>query len=167
MEATKTSHETKWLTVRSITYYASPIHVNTLRSRQNCRHFPDDILKCIFLNEYVWISIKISLKFVLKGPNNNIAALVQIMAWRRPGDKPLSETMLSSLLTHICVTRPQWVKTRTGSGKMIKSDWYITWTAFISRRFDIRCSNIEHHWHYFVMDSWPYIACNSTSKPPS
>ena len=31
------------------------------------------------------------------------------MAWRRPGDKPLSEPMLVSLLTHICVTRPQWV----------------------------------------------------------
>ena len=33
-------------------------------------------------------------------------ALVQIMAWRRPGDKPLSETMMISLLTHVCVTRP-------------------------------------------------------------
>ena len=31
------------------------------------------------------------------------------MAWRRPGDKPLPEPMLVSLLTHICVTRPQWV----------------------------------------------------------
>ena len=36
-------------------------------------------------------------------------ALVQIMAWRRPGDKPLSGPMMVSLLTHICVTRPQWV----------------------------------------------------------
>ena len=32
------------------------------------------------------------------------------MAWRRPGDKPLSEPRMESLLTHICVTRPQWVK---------------------------------------------------------
>ena len=40
---------------------------------------------------------------------NNIPALVQIMAWRRPGDKPLSEPMLLCSLTHICVTRPQWV----------------------------------------------------------
>ena len=53
------------------------------------------------------ISIKISLKFVPNGPINNIPALVQIMAWRRPGDKPLSEPMMVSLLTHICVTRPQ------------------------------------------------------------
>ena len=62
-----------------------------------------------FLNENVRISIKISLKFVPKGPINNIPALVQIMAWRRSGDKPLSEPMMVSLLTHICVTRPQWV----------------------------------------------------------
>ena len=52
---------------------------------------------------------KISLKFVPKGPINNIPALVQIMAWRRPGDKPISEPMMVSLLAHICVTRPQWV----------------------------------------------------------
>ena len=85
-------------------------YLNTLRPRQNGRHFADDILKCIFLNENVWISIKISLKFVPKGPINNIPSLVQIMAWRRPGDKPLSEPMMVSLPTHICVTRLQWVK---------------------------------------------------------
>ena len=76
--------------------------INTLRPRQNGRHFADDISKCNF---YVWISTKISLTFVLKGPINNIPALVQIMAWRRPGDKPLSEPMMVSLLTHLCVTR--------------------------------------------------------------
>ena len=41
--------------------------------------------KCIFFNENVWISIKISLKYVPKGPINNIPPLVQIMAWYRPG----------------------------------------------------------------------------------
>ena len=45
----------------------------------------------IFLNDNVRISIKISLKFVSKGPIDSIRALVQIMAWRRSGDKPLSE----------------------------------------------------------------------------
>ena len=84
--------------------------INTLRPSQNGIHFPDDILKCIFVNENVWISIKISLKFVPKGPINNIPALVQIMVWRRLGDKPLSEPMMVRLPTHICVTRPQWVK---------------------------------------------------------
>ena len=70
----------------------------------------DDIFKCIFFSENVWILLKISLSFVLNGPINNIPALVQIMAWRRPGDKPLSEPMVVGLLTHICVTRSQWVK---------------------------------------------------------
>ena len=87
-----------------------PQWVNTLRPRQDGRHYPDDIFKCIFLNENVWISIEISLKFVPKGPINNIPSLVQIMAWRRPGDKPLSEPMMVRFTTHICVTRPQWVK---------------------------------------------------------
>ena len=68
--------------------------INTLRPRQNERHFADDIFKCIFLNENTWISIKISLRFVPEGPINIIPALVQIMAWRRTGDKPLSEPMM-------------------------------------------------------------------------
>ena len=46
----------------------------------------------------------------LRVPINNIPALIQTMAWYRPGNKQLSEPMLVSLLTHICVTRPQWVK---------------------------------------------------------
>ena len=50
-----------------------------------------DAFKRIFLNENVGISIIISLKLVHTGPINNISALVQMMAWRRPGDKPLSE----------------------------------------------------------------------------
>ena len=69
------------------------VSLNTLRLRQNGRRLPDDIFKCIFMNENVQIAI--SLKFVPKGPINNIPALVQIMAWRRPGDKPLSEPMMA------------------------------------------------------------------------
>ena len=86
---------------------------STLRSRQNGRHFADDSFKRIFMNGNVVISIRISFKFVPKGLINSIAALVQIKAWRRPGDKPLSEPMMVNLLTHICVTRPQWVKTKS------------------------------------------------------
>ena len=77
--------------------------VNTLRPRQNGRHFTDGTFKCIFLYEIVWIPIWISLTFVPKGQINNIPALVQIMDWRRPGDKPLSEPMMVRLPT------PQWV----------------------------------------------------------
>ena len=86
--------------------------INPLRSRQNGRHFADDIFKSIFLNENVWIPIKTSLKFVPQGPINNIPALIQIMAWRRPGDKPLFGPMMVRLLTHICVTRPELVGCR-------------------------------------------------------
>ena len=97
---------TRSLTPHDVT---RPRWVNTLRPLQNGRHFPDDIFKCVFLNENVWTSIKISLKFIPKGSIDNIPALVQIMAWRRPGDKPSSEPMMVRLPTHICVTRPQWV----------------------------------------------------------
>ena len=68
--------------------------INKLRPRQNGRHFPDDIFKRILLNENVWIPINISLKFVAKGSISYIPALVPIMAWRRPGDKLLSEPMM-------------------------------------------------------------------------
>ena len=101
---------------------------NTLRPRKNGRHFPNDIFKWIFLKENVWISIKInSLKFLPRGPISNIPALVQIMAWRRPGDKPLSKPMTVSLLTHICVTRPQWVNIKMLSSQNRRSHcWYNT-----------------------------------------
>ena len=102
--------------------------VNTLRPRQNGHHFADDIFKCIFFNENIWILIKISLRIVPKGRINNIPALVQIMAWRRSGDKPLSEPMIVSLPTHICVTRPQWVNTfETILGNKPTSRIYHTW----------------------------------------
>ena len=58
-------------------------------ARQNGRHFEDYIFKRIILNKNVWISIKISLKFVTKVSINNI------------GDKPLSEPMMVRLPTHI------------------------------------------------------------------
>ena len=71
--------------------------------------FFNNIFKWIMLNENAWISIKISLKFVAKGPINNIPSLVKIMAWCQPGDKPLSKPMIVSVPTHICVTQLQWV----------------------------------------------------------
>ena len=55
----------------------------------------DDNFKCIFLNENDRILIWISLKLIPKSPIDNKPALVQVMAWRRIGDKPLSEPMLT------------------------------------------------------------------------
>ena len=86
---------------RQMVIRAKWIKLAVLRPRQNGCHFADNIFKCIFLDENVWISIKISLTFVLKDPINNIPALVEIIAWRRPGDKPLSQPMVVILLTHI------------------------------------------------------------------
>ena len=68
---------------------------NTLRPRLNGYHFADDILKCNFMNENLWILQRISLKYVPYGVIGNMAALVQIMAWRRTGDMLLSEAMLA------------------------------------------------------------------------
>ena len=109
--------------------------INTLRPRPNGRRFADDTFKRIFLNENVRISIKISLKFVLKGPISNNPALVQIMAWRRPGDKPLSEPMIVSLLTHICVTRPQSVNVLSQvlkwyAGNYGTLKWHLFWNCW-------------------------------------
>ena len=75
---------------------------NTLRPRQNGRHFPDDIVKWIFLNENACISIKISIKmsskFVSRVAINIIPALVHIMAWCQPGiDASLGLNELSKL----------------------------------------------------------------------
>ena len=84
--------------------------VNTLVLRQNGRHFADDSFKCNFLDENEGIPLKISLTFVSKGPIDNIRSLVQIMAWRLPCYRPLSDPVMGSLWTHVCVTRSQWVK---------------------------------------------------------
>ena len=50
--------------------------IQHIEAETNGHHFPDNIFKCIFLNENVLISIKVSLKFVPKGQINNIPALV-------------------------------------------------------------------------------------------
>ena len=109
--------------------------------------FSRRLFKCIFLNENVWISLKISLKFVLKGPINNNPALVQIMAWRRPGDKPLSEPRMESLLTHIWVTRLQWVNTwepEQTRGHSAENIFVTNFRIFVS----------HFHWSFFLRILW-------------
>ena len=127
--------------------------LNTLRPRQNGRHFPDDIFKWIFLNENVWISINISMKFVPRGPINNILTLVQIMAWRRPGDKPLSEPMMVRLPTHICVTRPQWVKNNLHRKFKQNGNIFIHENAFENVICKMTAILFKHQW----VNKWWYI----------
>ena len=111
---------------------------NILWLKQNGRAFADDIFKCILLLQNVWMSLKISLMFEPKVWINNIPALVQIMAWRWLGYKPLSEPMMTKLPMHICVTRPQWDKqTVLQIGFRICSAWefFVTSCQFtISRQ---------------------------------
>ena len=104
-------------------------YFNTLRLRQNGHHFKDNISKGIFLNENVWISI-----FVLKSSINNSPALDQIVARRQPGNKPLSEPMMVSLLTHMWVTQPQWVQRK----------WTISMTLCKVIPFAVLFDNIYH-----------------------
>ena len=68
---------------------------------QNTRHFADDIFKCSFKNEKFCISIRISLKFIPRGPIDNKSALVQVMAWDRTSNKPLPEPMLTQFTDHM------------------------------------------------------------------
>ena len=57
--------------------------------------FAEDLFECLFVNENDRIRIQISLKFIPRGPIDNRAALVQVIAWHRTGDKPLPEPMMT------------------------------------------------------------------------
>ena len=81
--------------------------ISALRPIQNDRIFFDKNFKCIFLEWKYTNFDKDFTEVCIMGQIKNIPALVQIMTWRRPGDKQLSEPMMVSLLTYICVTSPQ------------------------------------------------------------
>ena len=95
------------------------------------------------------------MKFVPKGSINNNSALVQTMAWRRSGDKPLSEPMMVSLPTHICVTRPQWVKstmrktlkTEEASSPFCSSKTHNQWLLLTE---DLQCWKVLMGFHHNV-----------------
>ena len=58
------------------------------------------------------------------------------MAWRRPSDKPFSEPMMFSLLTHICVTQYQWVNHLTNSSASVWF-WYLEGLHFENHYNDV------------------------------
>ena len=103
----KTAKEV-WITMLHITTYSENIYqinifinaFNTLRPRQMAAISETTFFNCIFLNEDIWISINISLRFVSKVRINNVLTLVQIMAWCRPGVKPLSESAMVIGIDH-------------------------------------------------------------------
>ena len=82
-----------------------------LRPRHNGRHFADDIFKCNFLNEYIYkFRLTFDWSFFLG------FKLTIFKHWFRKWLGAGHATSLylsqwwSRLLTHICVTWPQWVK---------------------------------------------------------
>ena len=115
----------------------------------------------------MWILLKISLKFVPKGPINNIPSLVQVMAWRRPGNKPLSEPMMVSLLMLICVALPQWVNASKSNNT---SPFIKIWQSeFLHNPFyflyvyNFQHYSLHHNWlpwgirkqtNFAIADSW-------------
>ena len=79
-----------------------------------CRHFADDIFKYIFLNENVWISIKLSLKFVAKLPFGNIPALVHYSDFITSATAS-KITGVSSVYSTVCSGADQWKPTSSAS----------------------------------------------------
>ena len=79
------------------------------------------------------------------------------LAWRRPGDKPLSEPMIVSLPTHICVTRPQWVNTlRPRLNNSYFADDIFKWFLSITQpdRFSIPMDmTVVHGLHKFSLQA--------------
>ena len=94
--------------------------------------------------------IEISLKFVPKGPINNIPALVQIMAWHQPGDKPLSEPMMVRLPTHICVTRPQRVNTVMAAYDLRAESMYISLSICCLTNIRIPIVVVKHYYNCLI-----------------
>ena len=120
-------------------------------------NFADGIFKCIFLNENALSSLKISsFKFLPKFRINNIPALVQIMACHWPGDKPLSEPMMVNLRTHMCVTRPHWVKEENEEGLKLPAP---------SQCREIIEMHIYHMYMYFMLVQ-NNSALKSVHRPP-
>ena len=103
--------------------------------------FADNTFKCIFLNESIRILIDISLKFVPKSQINNIPNIGwdNVLAPTRWQALSEPEPMMVSLLMHIYVTRPQWVK-------LTKDTPYRT---HMCKLWDICCVCLGENWPYF------------------
>ena len=92
---------------------------NTLRLRQNGHRF--DTFKQILSNKNVVISIKISLKFVPKGPINNNPALVQIMKKKKKNHSPNVHLVTSHILAFI--TKPSNTSAALQMRLKFERDW--------------------------------------------
>ena len=77
-------------------------HHNCVIPKAECQvpstHFPLDKMAAISQTKKFCILIKISQKFVPKGPTDNNPAMAQTMAWCQIGTKPSSEPMLTQFI---------------------------------------------------------------------
>ena len=84
------------------------------------------------------------------------------MAWRRPANKPLSEPMMVISLTHICITRPQWVKSTNVktqiTNKLHLLEWKQTPVHIVQIRsdYDINPIIYPHGWNMWCL-LWVFV----------
>ena len=125
---------------------SKPGWVNSLRPRQNRRHFAGDVFKCNFLNENVWIPINISLKFVPDVSINNIPTLVQMMAWHRTLglNESTKETAFAPALT-------------SANCAIFKDIICSQWKLYVKDNFRVRiieiyttCLGVQVYYHHVI-----------------
>ena len=118
-------YEVQWMHIsfqcRHMSVKAYHVTGNTTAYSIACEHIEARTKLPPFRRRY--FEIHFFNEYVPKFRINNIPALVQIMAKCRPGDKPLSEPMTVSLLTHISVTRLQWVKANNVENIKVTNYW--------------------------------------------
>ena len=76
------------------------------------------------------------------------------MAWRRPGDKPLSEPMMVYSLMHICVAQPQWVKVLIPSIDGLEQNCRISSALTVEIQQSCTMSSISRHNLHNNCDLW-------------
>ena len=95
--------------------------------------------------------IRVSSKFVAKGPMDKTSVLVRVMALHRTGDESLPEPMLTISTSHICGITEKWVKT----GSRVCFSSYVSQDVKLTRWNDIGYSVIwlaqTHVWIYGLL----------------
>ena len=137
------------------------------------------IFQKTFSNGFSWMKmyefpLKISLKFVPKGLINYIPALGQIMAWCQPDNKSLSEPMMVSSLTHICVTWPQWVNELSFlrfcdinklDNAVYKSKVLSTFDECFGSVIDVHCYNTQQSMNLYDPYQWTNVGQSASDVP--
>ena len=103
------------------------------------------------MNENVWISNMISLKFISEALIDNKPALVQKMAWCRPGDKPFSGIML---FIDACVTRLQCVKWRLHVYLCLEDRASYIWVSLYNHKVIMQYCSILQMYIYWRHVLW-------------